>query len=389
MKKVLALVLAATLALGTASVAFAADEEMLVPENFAHIENGLRVFDKDDKVVEIDFSAIYTEDDDKVDGSSKPMTSDSIVPGTTLYIPVIGYKYLDSGVKLFTNVSDLKDYRLSYSIDDGKNMIKSMKFVKMNVKNFGTATKGLFIALETNDNYIMESQSVDMTLKLSSKNGAWIMFDIVAGLGKTAQNATVESNFSKDFAYEEGEVGNGYFTVGDKKMVLKFDDDADDVTLCFDEDVEVSGNMKGQKDVNVRMKTSNDNLEEKYPDATLRLFPGNKDTFKRDVNVRMPYESAVEKPFIYEVDAKGNLTKVTATYDDVAGEFNFKTKTLGDYILSDTELKSKVDSDVPSEDKPSEGGTQPNPGTGANDFVGLAVALAVVSVAGIAVAKRK
>ena len=384
MKKIMALLLAATLAIGTASVAFAAGNPATA--------------DRNEQYLAVDLGNVYKmNDDDKVVDNSPVSFGDAIEPGTTLYFKLDGAKatqdgvdVFDSGiagVKTFSNVSDLSDYRISYSISDGKSMVKSAKFVK--AKASSDNKSHLYLALEMNDNFIMEETSLDMTLKVSSKNGAYIG---TSKTGSFASNGVIETDISATLSYDIADVGNGYYTVNSNGAVLSFDDDADDVILCFDEDVEVSGNMKGQKDIFVRLSTSNDAIEDKYPDATVRFFDGNKDTFKRDVNVKIPYESAVEKPYLYEVSASGALTKVSgAKYDDVAGEFNFTTKTLGNYLLSDTELKSTTtdapSTDVPSGDKPSDG-TQPNPGTGANDFVGLAVALAVVSAAGIAVAKR-
>lgn len=425
MKKVLALVLAAVMSLGMASVAFASEDEVASIEGYYNPQANL--YAKDDKYLQVDLGTAYKMDDKKVDlrintSSGVPTVgvTGNVEPGTTLYFQVAGGKFLkdqvapdrftDSGmVKAFSNVSDLKDYRISYSIDDGKNMIASAKFVKADYKasssivSGGTVTgKMLFIALETKDNFIMESQSVNLTLKVSSKNGAYL--DEINANVAPDKNITVQSNFNREFLYEEGNVSNGYYTIGDKAMVLKFDDDADDVTLCFEKDVEVWGNMKGQKDVFVRMATENDAIEDKYPDATIRFFEGDKDTFRRDVKVTIPYEATTEKPFLYLVDAKGNLTKLyggsnaektanetNVKFDDVAGAFTFSAKTLGHYVLSDTELKNTTTGDVTTDvPAPGEEPTpETNPGTGANDFVGLAVALAVVSLAGITVAKRK
>ena len=102
----------------------------------------------------------------------------------------------------------------------------------------------------------------------------------------------------------------------------------------------------------------------------------------------------------YEIDEDGNFVEVDAKYvEDYAiahtnkkvDGFVFSTKTLGNYVLSTEELGQKeqpVDEtpvvEEPTTETPATDNTtsaKPNPETGAEDFVGLAVSLAVVSVA--------
>ena len=102
----------------------------------------------------------------------------------------------------------------------------------------------------------------------------------------------------------------------------------------------------------------------------------------------------------YEIDADGNFVEVDAKYvEDYAiahtnkkvDGFVFSTKTLGNYVLSTEELgqeEEPVDEtpvvEEPTTETPATDNTtsaKPNPETGAEDFVGLAVSLAVVSVA--------
>ena len=101
----------------------------------------------------------------------------------------------------------------------------------------------------------------------------------------------------------------------------------------------------------------------------------------------------------YEIDEDGNFVEVDAKYvEDYAiahtnkkvDGFVFSTKTLGNYVLSTEELGQE---EQPAEETPAKPVTpsepttetpstsKPNPATGAEDFVGLAVSLAVVSVA--------
>lgn len=104
----------------------------------------------------------------------------------------------------------------------------------------------------------------------------------------------------------------------------------------------------------------------------------------------------------YEIDEDGNFVAVDAEYvkdyaiahtNDKVNGFVFNTKQLGNYVLSTEELgeeeapvedgtdadENTVTPEPEVEEKPQT--DKPNPNTGANDFVGLAVSLAVVSVA--------
>ena len=103
----------------------------------------------------------------------------------------------------------------------------------------------------------------------------------------------------------------------------------------------------------------------------------------------------------YEIDADGNFVEVDAKYvEDYAiahtnkkvDGFVFSTKTLGNYVLSTEELGQQeqpaeetpaepVTPSEPTQETPAPETSKPNPETGAEDFVGLAVSLAVVSVA--------
>ena len=104
----------------------------------------------------------------------------------------------------------------------------------------------------------------------------------------------------------------------------------------------------------------------------------------------------------YEIDADGNFVKVDAEYvenyavahtNKKVNGFVFNTKQLGNYVLSTEELGEEEEpAEEPTTEEPVveepvveepvvEETNKPNPITGAEDFVGLAVSLAVVSVA--------
>ena len=104
----------------------------------------------------------------------------------------------------------------------------------------------------------------------------------------------------------------------------------------------------------------------------------------------------------YQIDEDGNFVAVDAEYvenyavahtNKKVNGFVFNTKQLGNYVLSTEELGEEEEPAVeepaveepapaePVEETPAPETNKPNPNTGAEDFVGLAVSLAVVSVA--------
>ena len=104
----------------------------------------------------------------------------------------------------------------------------------------------------------------------------------------------------------------------------------------------------------------------------------------------------------YQIDEDGNFVAVDAEYvenyavahtNKKVNGFVFNTKQLGNYVLSTEELgEEEVVAEEPTTEEPVveepaveepvvEETNKPNPNTGAEDFVGLAVSLAVVSVA--------
>ena len=102
----------------------------------------------------------------------------------------------------------------------------------------------------------------------------------------------------------------------------------------------------------------------------------------------IPYE--ITENGYNKVDAEYVTDFVVAHTNEKVDGFVFETKQLGNYVLSTEEVEVEEDDKddnnqevvVPDTDnKETENNSKPNPSTGAEDFVGLAVSLAVVSVA--------
>ncbi|WP_242863636.1 hypothetical protein [Anaerotruncus rubiinfantis] len=98
-----------------------------------------------------------------------------------------------------------------------------------------------------------------------------------------------------------------------------------------------------------------------------------------------------ESCFIYEKDADGNLTDVTDKFtfsedDEEIPGWSMKTRVLGTYVLSDTELDIEAinaddeDDDDAAADVTTPDGGKDIPQTGSSDMVNVAVVAAVVSL---------
>lgn len=113
-------------------------------------------------------------------------------------------------------------------------------------------------------------------------------------------------------------------------------------------------------------------------------FVAHPDVANATVTLQADYK---DQYYIYELNGT-KLEEVKTSWNREDGQYEWDTTVLGTYVISEDELIPAED-DTTTEEENKDTTVEENPSTGANDFVGLAVALAVVSVAGIAVAKRK
>ena len=380
MKKILACVLAVVLAFGMCTVAFAASDVTAIDV----LSGTVYTYDDDDK-------AMYLADAADLDAN------------TTYYIPVVD---ITSDVAAdITKLSDLtNNYKIRNSIDDGSSYISSkpafvIKSVSSTIGDYNpvSASKAAFITFTTADKFNMEEVDLDMTIKVYPDESDYdISLNGVAQAVGTSDPAEIEEFTNSTICYRETEAAS-YVMIPSGAPVVIFDDVDDEVELEFgddDEEVVFIVNGDGQKDLFLRMDTEDEALEDKYPSANLeiRYFAGNNKTFRKTGELTIPTDlDDGDEPYLYEV-VDGKLTLCEdAKYDSSDEAFVIKTNKLGNYVISDTKLvdEDAADSDEDGDSTDSSDDAATNPDTGANDFVGLAVALAVVSVAGIAVAKKR
>ena len=191
---------------------------------------------------------------------------------------------------------------------------------------------------------------------------------------------TNDASVAKLWKVKKGENGTAVFDFADKAFftVKMYSGESMYLDLSTAYDKAIAGEMDAEADSFYKFDNDNANFS-----RTGELI------IVTDDSSLVPYEIDEDGNFV-EVDAKYVEDYAIAHTNKKVDGFVFSTKTLGNYVLSTEELGQE---EQPAEETPAEPVTpsepttetpstsKPNPETGAEDFVGLAVSLAVVSVA--------
>ena len=191
---------------------------------------------------------------------------------------------------------------------------------------------------------------------------------------------TNNASVAKLWKVKKGENGTAVFDFADKAFftVKMYSGESMYLDLSTAYDKAIAGEMDAEADSFYKFDNDNANFS-----RTGELI------IVTDDETLVPYEIDEDGNFV-EVDAKYVEDYAIAHTNKKVDGFVFSTKTLGNYVLSTEELgqEEQPAKETPAEPvTPSEPTTEtpstskPNPETGAEDFVGLAVSLAVVSVA--------
>ena len=191
---------------------------------------------------------------------------------------------------------------------------------------------------------------------------------------------TNDASVAKLWKVKKGENGTAVFDFADKAFftVKMYSGESMYLDLSTAYDKAIAGEMDAEADSFYKFDNDNANFS-----RTGELIIVTNDSSL------VPYEIDEDGNFV-EVDAKYVENYAIAHTNEKVNGFVFTTKTLGNYVLSTEELGQE---EQPAEETPAKPVTpsepttetpstsKPNPETGAEDFVGLAVSLAVVSVA--------
>ena len=188
---------------------------------------------------------------------------------------------------------------------------------------------------------------------------------------------TNNANEAKLWKVRKGENGTAVFDFADKAFftVKMYSEESMYLDLSTAYNKAVAGEMDVEADSFFKFDNENANFSRT---GTLLIAS--------DDESLVPY--SIEDGELVKVDAEYVENYAIAHTNKKVNGFVFKTKQLGNYVLATEEIAEEVepeDDEKPAEEnKPAEEvkpDTKPNPETGAEDFVGLAVSLAVVSVA--------
>ena len=189
---------------------------------------------------------------------------------------------------------------------------------------------------------------------------------------------TNNANEAKLWKVRKGENGTAVFDFADKAFftVKMYSEESMYLDLSTAYDKTVAGEMDVEADSFYKFDNDNANFSRS---GELVIVS--------DDDSLVPY--SIEDGELVKVDAEYVENYAIAHTNTKVNGFVFSTKQLGNYVLATEEIADEVeepaDEEKPAEEnKPAEEvkpETKPNPETGAEDFVGLAVSLAVVSVA--------
>lgn len=189
---------------------------------------------------------------------------------------------------------------------------------------------------------------------------------------------TNNANEAKLWKVRKGENGTAVFDFADKAFftVKMYSEESMYLDLSTAYDKTIAGEMDVEADSFYKFDNENANFA-----RTGELV------IVSDDDSLVPY--SIEDGELVKVDAEYVENYAIAHTNTKVNGFVFKTKQLGNYVLATEEIDEEVeepakDEKPAEENKPAEEvkpDTKPNPETGAEDFVGLAVSLAVVSVA--------
>lgn len=189
---------------------------------------------------------------------------------------------------------------------------------------------------------------------------------------------TNNANETKLWKVRKGENGTAVFDFADKAFftVKMYSEESMYLDLSTAYDKTVAGEMDVDADSFYKFDNENANFSRS---GELVIVS--------DDDSLVPY--SIEDGELVKVDAEYVENYAIAHTNTKVNGFVFSTKQLGNYVLATEEIAEEVeepaDEEKPAEEnKPAEEvkpETKPNPETGAEDFVGLAVSLAVVSVA--------
>ena len=322
MKKILALTLAAVMAAGMTTVAFADTGKAGLTLNNGQNHDAYMYYDKNGKDgIDSTEDVSDADADEVVTGKEK----DPIAGGKTLYIPIFDSDYtapkLENAV---TSSKDVEGWKVDADWEEGK---PASKPEITSVKIDGERVYAIAIELPE-----AESKAQDLvgTITLYSS--------------RTSSDHDKENNeYTKQWRTVDVSLTYGYKTEAFDEVddfadaqIVDFDDCDGEEDLDFGDYMTFTVNLDGQGKLNLKNDTKFvSEIADLDKSANMDFI-----TFEQTPSfnkVGTAYIYAADDTYLYEV-VDGKLEAVDAKYNEDYEAWEFKTRTLGQYVISDKEL---------------------------------------------------
>ena len=342
MKKIFALALAAVMTAGMTTVAFADSVEINSVE-FGGASTRLFKYDSDDNVGK------YVADDTTV-----------LEPGETYYLSleINGVEsYLKEDGDMDIDAKDMNKYKVYADWKYGEIVDLEVAYKKIqtwdSTDGYAAGDDYRYVVMFTTPDDTTANAFIDVagTVKVgtsSSKADKTTGFDL---------DATITKDYINPF---DGDFGS--YTDG---AVVKFESDLGEIDIDFEDVAMFTVNVTGQGKLNLMWNTDFDSeiaALDKSANMDFVTFEG-EPSFNKNGTM---YIYADADTFLYQV-VDGKLAAVDAEYDEDYEAWTFKTRSLGEYVISDKEIDlDAVNTEVDDKDDASsttDGGTT-NPDTG-------------------------
>ena len=254
------------------------------------------------------------------------------VPQGTIAFGKTAYVMLLDADDAAVGADAVKGLAVSAKWEKGAEYVKSVEIVKV-----GNATHGYnyAIAFATQGSSL---ETVNVLGEVQVKGKSLYEADTDGDNKLEGQKATINYKFEIEldlgWASDVAPADNLALNDGDK-VVYDFDGIVNDkYDVDFGGKVKVVSDVKNMKKVLFAYnETADEALLDAYVDADL-VFMNCTGSFRRTATVTI---DLLDTEYLYEV-VDGALVAVDGEYDDWTEEFTFKTRTMGNYVISDTEL---------------------------------------------------
>ena len=364
MKKILALTLAAVMAAGMSTVAFAVEpndslknNEWFEEQDYDFVQVPL-IAQSDDEIYVINEDGEVKKADDKL----KTVTAeDPLEGGDEIAIPVKIHQYWEKDDKVFYSAD--QDGKVVYYTQKGdydedldiwthwdeNEADVAPRFVKID----GERIMCVVVTVPDNDSDVVED----------------LIGTIKVGTTRTkAKNSATEAKIDVEFApdgtkeyYKDNFDGDETLEAG-KTGIVDFDTEAGEIDIEFGDEALFTVNVTGQGKLNLAWNTRHD-PEVAAMDESVNMdfitFTGNP-SFNRTGTM---YIYTADDTFLYQV-VDGKLEKVDAKYNEDYEAWEFRTRTLGEYVIADGEIDLESITDNTDDSSSTTDGGKENPDTG-------------------------